>query len=117
MNDETLNLEKALVEALLDKRALDVVSMDVADVTPLADSFVLASGNSDVHMNALVNAVTDCLDQHHEAYKVEGAMSSQWTLIDAGNIVVHIFSVKAREYYKVERIWGDAKITRYESHD
>ncbi|MBO6267216.1 MAG: ribosome silencing factor [Pyramidobacter sp.] len=117
MNEETLNLQKALVEALLDKRALDVVSMDVADVTPLADSFVLASGNSDVHMNALVNAVTDCLDQHHEAYKVEGAMSSQWTLIDAGNIVVHIFSVKAREYYKVERIWGDAKITRYESHD
>ena len=117
MNEETLNLQKALIEALLDKRALDVVSMDVADVTPLADSFVLASGNSDVHMNALVNAVTDCLDQHHEAYKVEGAMSSQWTLIDAGNIVVHIFSVKAREYYKVERIWGDAKITRYESHD
>ena len=117
MNEETLNLQKALVEALLDKRALDVVSMDVADVTPLADSFVLASGNSDVHMNALVNAVTDCLDQHHEAYKVEGAMSSQWTLIDGGNIVVHIFSVKAREYYKVERIWGDAKITRYESHD
>ena len=117
MNEETLNLQKALVEALLDKRALDVVSMDVADVTPLADSFVLASGNSDVHMNALVNAVTDCLDQHHEAYKVEGAMSSQWTLIDAGNIVVHIFSVKAREYYKVERIWGDAKISRYESHD
>ena len=117
MNEETLNLQKALVEALLDKRALDVVSMDVADVTPLADSFVLASGNSDVHMNALVNAVTDCLDQHHEAYKVEGAMSSQWTLIDAGNIVIHIFSVKAREYYKVERIWGDAKITRYESHD
>ena len=117
MNEETLNLQKALVEALLDKRALDVVPMDVADVTPLADSFVLASGNSDVHMNALVNAVTDCLDQHHEAYKVEGAMSSQWTLIDAGNIVVHIFSVKAREYYKVERIWGDAKITRYESHD
>lgn len=117
MNEETLNLQKALVEALLDKRALDVVSMDVADVTPLADSFVLASGNSDVHMNALVNAVTDCLDQNHEAYKVEGAMSSQWTLIDAGNIVVHIFSVKAREYYKVERIWGDAKITRYESHD
>lgn len=117
MNEETLNLQKALVEALLDKRALDVVSMDVTDVTPLADSFVLASGNSDVHMNALVNAVTDCLDQHHEAYKVEGAMSSQWTLIDAGNIVVHIFSVKAREYYKVERIWGDAKITRYESHD
>ena len=117
MNEETLNLQKALVEALLDKRALDVVSMDVADVTPLADSFVLASGNSDVHMNALVNAVTDCLDQHHEAYKVEGAMSSQWTLIDAGNIVVHIFSVKTREYYKVERIWGDAKITRYESHD
>ena len=67
MNEETLNLQKALVEALLDKRALDVVSMDVADVTPLADSFVLASGNSDVHMNALVNAVTDCLDQHHEA--------------------------------------------------
>ena len=117
MNEGTLKLQEALVKALLDKRALNVLSMDVCEVTPLADSFVIASGNSDVHMNALVNAVTDCLDQFHEEYKVEGAMSAQWTLIDAGNIVIHIFSVKAREYYKVERIWGDAKITHYESHD
>lgn len=117
MNEKTTQLQNALVTALLDKRALNVVSLEVEEVTPIADSFVIASGNSDIHMNALVNAVTDCLDQFKEAYKVEGASSTQWTLIDAGNIVVHIFSVKAREYYKVERIWGDAKITHYESHD
>jgi len=117
MNDATLKIQEKIVEALLDKRALNVLSMEVSEITPLADSFIIASGNSDVHMNALVNAVTDCLDVFNEEYKVEGAMSSQWTLIDAGNIVIHIFSVKAREFYKVERIWGDAKITHYESHD
>ena len=44
-------------------------------------------------------------------------MSSQWTLIDAGDLVIHIFSVKAREFYKVERLWGDVPIQRYESRD
>ena len=117
MNAETLKIQDALVNALLDKRALNVLTMDVCEVTPLADCFVVASGNSDVHMNALTTAVTDCLDQFHEEYRIEGATSSQWTLIDAGNIVVHIFSVNAREYYKVEHIWGDAKIKHYESHD
>ncbi len=117
MKEQTLKIQEALIQALLDKRALDVVSMEVAEVTPIADSFVIASGNSDVHMNALVNAVTECLDGFREDYKVEGAMSTQWTLIDAGDIVIHIFSVKAREFYKIERIWGDVEIKHYESHD
>ena len=117
MNAETLKIQDALVSALLDKRALNVLTMDVCEVTPLADCFVVASGNSDVHMNALTTAVTDCLDQFKEEYRIEGATSSQWTLIDAGNVVIHIFSVKAREYYKVEHIWGDAIIKHYESHD
>lgn len=115
MRESTLQLQKDIIQALLDKKALDVVSMEVSEVTSLADSFVVASGNSNVHMNALVNAVTDCLDAHRAEYKVEGAMSSQWTLIDAGDIVVHIFGVRAREYYKIERIWGDIEPVRYES--
>lgn len=117
MKEQALKIQEALIQTLLDKRALDVVSMEVAEVTPIADSFVIASGNSDVHMNALLNAVTGCLDGFREDYKVEGAMSTQWTLIDAGDIVIHIFSVKAREFYKIERIWGDVEIKHYESHD
>ncbi|MGI6075777.1 MAG: ribosome silencing factor [Pyramidobacter sp.] len=117
MDEQTEKLQNALVQALLDKKGLDVVSMEVSEVTPLADSFILASGNSDVHMNALVNAASECLDAFGEPYKVEGAASTQWTLIDAGNIVVHIFSVKAREFYKLERIWGDVALTHYENHD
>ncbi len=117
MNGETEKIQDAIVSALLDKRALNVLTMDVGELTPVADSFVIASGNSDVHMNALVNAATDCLDAFREQYRVEGASSAQWTLIDAGSIVIHIFSVKAREFYKIERIWGDAAMKRYENHD
>lgn len=117
MNEQTLKLQNAIIEALLDKRALDIISMEVSKVTPLADSFIIASGNSDVHMNALVNAVTDCLDRFHEPYKIEGEMSTQWTLVDAGDIVIHIFSVKAREFYKLERVWGDVEIKHHESRD
>lgn len=117
MDEKTAKIQKSLVDALLGKRAIDVVSMDVGELTPIADSFVIASGNSDVHMNALVNTVTDCLDAYRERYRVEGATSAQWTLIDAGSVVTHIFSVKAREFYKVERIWGDAKTTRYGSRE
>lgn len=116
--EEKINmLQEALVQALLDKRALNVVTMDVTSVTPITDRFVIATGNSDVHMNALVNAATDCLDSHRQDYKLEGAHSTQWTLIDAGDIIVHVFSVKAREFYKLERIWGDVEIVTHESHD
>ena len=104
MEENISLIQNAVVEALLAKRALDVATMDVSKVTPIADSFVIATGNSDVHMNALVNAATDCLDQHHCDYKVEGALSTQWTLIDAGDLIIHVFSVKAREFYKLERI-------------
>ncbi len=117
MDQKSAKIQEALVEALLSKRAVDVVSMEVGEITPITDSFVIASGNSDIHMNALVGVVTECLDKFGEDYKVEGAMSTQWTLIDAGDIVVHIFSVKAREFYKIERIWGEVGIKRYESHD
>ncbi|MDY3869393.1 MAG: ribosome silencing factor [Pyramidobacter sp.] len=117
MEEKMIAVQTAVIEALSSKRALDVVSMDVSSVTPIADSFVVASGNSDVHMRALVNAVTDCLDQHRCDYKIEGESSAQWTLIDTGDIIIHIFSVKAREFYKLERIWGDVQIVRHESHD
>lgn len=117
MNENIYKVQEEIVNALLDKKALDVLTMEVGAVTPLADGFIVASGNSDVHMSALVNAVTDCLDRLRADYHVEGAMSSQWTLIDAGDLVIHIFSVKAREFYKVERLWGDVPIQRYESRD
>lgn len=117
MDKETLGLQEAVVTALLNKKALNVVSMDVTNVMPLADSFIIASGNSSIHMNALVNAVTDCLDMAHVNYRVEGAMSTDWALVDAGSVIVHIFSVRGREYYKLERIWGDTEVVHYENHD
>lgn len=117
MNKHTCKVQEEIVDALLSKKALNVLSMEVGTLTPLADSFIVASGNSDIHMSALVNAVTDCLDKMHENYRVEGAMSSQWTLIDTGDLVIHIFSVQAREFYKLERLWGDVTPKRYESRN
>ena len=117
MNETTMKLQEDLVHALLDKRALNVLSMDVSEMTPVSDCFIIASGNSDVHMRALMNAVTKCLDDHDQDYKIEGAMSTQWILIDAGTFVVHIFSIKAREFYKIERVWEEAPTQHYEDEE
>lgn len=114
MNEITHRSVDAVVNALLDKKALNVVSMDVKEITPLADYFVIASGNSSVHMNSLVDAAAEALDKIRVDYRIEGHAGTQWTLIDAGDLIVHIFSVKGREYYKIERIWGDAPTTHYE---
>ena len=114
MNDNTKKTVKAVVDALLGKKALNVVSMEVEEITPIADCFIIASGNSSVHMGSLLTAATDALDALHEPYKVEGNTGTHWTLIDAGSVVIHIFSVKGREYYKIERIWGDVPTTHYE---
>lgn len=97
-------IAEAVVNALEDKKAIDPQYIDFKGLSSIADGFVIATGNSDIHMQTLLRAADEVLIAEGCQTKVEGENSTQWILIDAGDILVHIFSAKSREYYSLERI-------------
>lgn len=109
--------EKALKIAsiLSEKKGFDILVMELKGITLVADYFVIASGGSNTQVQALAHHV---LDQMGEAgfqeLRVEGKNEAHWVLIDYGDVVVHIFQEEDREFYNLERLWGDANIIRYE---
>ena len=100
---------REVLKSLSDKHAEKIVALNLGESSTLADTFVLATANSDVHMNTLMETAKETFEGLNLPVRVEGANSTRWRLIDAGNLVVHIFSRQGRDYYGIERIWGDAE--------
>lgn len=102
-------LMAAVVAILYDLQAEDITVLDLKEVdgSP-ANYFVIASGNSDVHMHALGDSVQRRLKVHSGRVRNEGKRSTSWVLIDYFDVVVHIMSRQARDFYRLEKVWGDA---------
>ena len=103
-----------LCEALADKKGQEIVGLGLGELGPIADVFILVTGNSEVHMKTLVEIAQEALEKRGYRVRIEGENSSNWRLLDAGNIAVHVFSKKGREFYKIEKLWGDVEILSYE---
>ena len=107
---DSFNGVKAAYKALDDKMAIDINILDIREISVISDYFVIASGNNPNQLKAMADSVEE------ELYKVgyrlnhsEGFQSKTWILLDFGDIVVHLFNKEDREFYNIERIWGDAK--------
>ena len=96
-----------ITEALEAKNGEDILTLDLKGRGSLADSFVLVTGNSEVHMKTLTDAAEEVLLHEGRKCKVEGGESSNWRLLDAGDVVVHVFSHKGRDFYRLERLWEE----------
>ena len=100
----------AAAKALDEKKGIGISAMEITDLTSLADYFVFATGSSNTQINALCGAVEKALDEQGvPVLRREGYRDGTWVLLDYGCIVVHIFSQEAREFYSLERLWGDGK--------
>lgn len=111
-------LERARLAALAaeGKKAHDIVILDVADLTALADYFVICSGHSTLQVRAIVEAVQEGLNPAGVmARHVEGYDRGRWVVLDYGDVVVHIFLDEDREYYNMERLWGEAPMVEHQS--
>ncbi|MDX1510108.1 MAG: ribosome silencing factor [Nitriliruptorales bacterium] len=97
------------VRAAVDKHAADPVILDVADLLGLVDLFVLVTGNNEPQMKAILEEVERLLKQDRERRpeRREGTVGSGWSLLDYGDIVVHVFNPEQRAYYDLERLWAD----------
>ena len=107
----SLETAKMAVLALDSKKALDIKVIKIQDISAIADYFVIATGTSSTHVKALADEVEAQLDEAGISVShVEGYRSNSWILLDYVDVVVHVFSDEAREYYDLERLWQDGEI-------
>jgi len=96
-------------EFALSKKAEDIFILDVRKQTNITDFFIICSGSTDVHVEAILDGILDGLEPETKPWHVEGREALYWVLIDYVNVVVHIFQQEARDFYQLERLWADAK--------
>jgi len=105
-------LAKNIAKLTLTKKAVEVVLMDLRDLTTMCDFFVVCSADSDAQMKAIADAVEDGMEKKGASPWHREAGSAQWILLDYVDVVLHIFHKTARQYYNLEKLWGDARIER-----
>ena len=104
--------DKALLaaEAAGERKGLDVRVLDLREMGAFTDFFVIASGTSDRHARAVAESVLEALRaQGERPLGTEGERNGRWILLDLGDVVVHVFQPEVREFYDLERLWGEAE--------
>lgn len=107
----TLNLAKLCREAALDKKADDVVLLDMRTISSVAAYFLICSGNSEPHLKAIADEITRRLRDEAglRPNGRDGYPASRWVVMDYGDVLIHIFHPEVRQRYALEQLWGDAK--------
>lgn len=98
------------IEAVTIKKALNLVVLDVQNLTSIADAFIICSGQSNRQVSAIADAAINHLKKHKiKPLSVEGIKEGHWVLLDYGDVVIHIFYEPVREFFDLEGLWVDAK--------
>jgi ribosome-associated protein len=114
MNDRQLLV--TAVKAADDKRAEDIMVLNMKGISLIADYFIICHGNSDKQVQAIAREIREkAEEQGYGLKRMEGFDEARWVLIDIGDVVVHVFHKEERSYYNLERLWGDAPIENVQS--
>lgn len=109
LSAETLEIIRTAAAAAVDKKAFQIVCLEVGDLTSYADSFLLCSAASDRQVGAVVDGIVRRLrDGGRKPLHVEGDGAGGWVLLDYGDFIVHVFTEEKRSYYALDSLWGDA---------
>jgi len=104
---------KRISEIMFNKKAYDVLLIDLRKLASFADFFVICSADSDVQVKAIADDVDRSLrDEGMKCWHKEGYQALNWVLLDYVDVVVHVFKKDAREFYNLEKLWGDARFER-----
>ena len=105
-----LELARRIVELAEDKKAADIILLDLGALTTMADYFVICSGGSERQLEAIASGIIGSLrDEKTKPIGREGTAASHWVLVDFGSVIVHIFTPPERDYYSLEKHWSEAK--------
>lgn len=106
---DALELAHLAVDAAADKRASDIVMLDIRPVSTIADYFVICTGATERQVRAIVEGVMEAADKASVSlYQPPGQIDPNWALLDYGDVVFHAFTPPTRDFYKLERLWKDA---------
>ncbi|MEQ7052436.1 ribosome silencing factor [Paenibacillus alvei] len=108
------DLLEIAVSAAEDKKAMDLIALDLQGISLIADYFVICHGNSDTQVQAITNEIRKRVHEVGGHVRgTEGFDSARWVLIDLGDVIVHVFHREEREYYNIEKLWSDAKVVEF----
>ena len=108
--EQAMHMAQIAYRALEDKKGQDIKVIDISGISVIGDYFVITNGNSDSQVHALVDNVEEKM--HEAGYSLkqqEGSGNGSWTLLDYGDIIVHVFDKENRSFYNLERIWSDGR--------
>ena len=114
-NTTSLDLAKTIAELAIDKKAERVISIDLRGLTSITDHFLICSADTDVQIIAIADIIRK--NTYTKPVRIEGYEKMNWVILDYIDVVVHIFKNIEREYYNLEKLWGDAKTTTYSDDD
>lgn len=119
MTENTKTMATEIAEALYNKKGEDILIIDIADMSIIADCFVVASGNNVNQVKALCDDVERVMSLQGEQHRrLEGYPLGRWIVMDYGDVLVHIFHKEEREFYNLERLWDDGfNTSRYPVHE
>lgn len=111
----TESLKKLVVEAILNKKGRDIVSLDLRKINDAAaDYFIITHGDSSTQVKAIFDSIVkDAAENGMQPYHSEGGKNSEWIIVDFVDVVVHVFHRDKREFYALEELWSDAKLTKH----
>ena len=108
----SLELANKASQLCLDKKGYDVKLLDLRELTTITDFFVMCTADSDIQVKAITDHIRDELGKIKiKPWHTEGYENLRWVLLDFVDVIVHIFQPEIRDFYGLERLWGDAKIT------
>ena len=109
-NSISKKMALAAIDALEDKKAEDIRVIDISEVSPLADYFIIANGTNRNQVQAMADNVEECLGRAgFQPKQIEGYQEANWILLDYGDVVVNVMTVEMREKYNIEKVWGDCE--------
>ncbi len=99
-----------IVNTLEEHKGEDILVLDISKIADFADYFILCSGTSDRMLNSLADALTETLKKNKvQVAKREGQPAEGWIIVDAGDVIIHLFSPEKREFYQIEQLWAQGK--------
>lgn len=107
-----------ILDGIEEVKGQDINLLDLRDIeNTVCDYFLICNGTSNTHVNAIVNSIQKTVSKasKDKPWHVEGSENAEWVLLDYVNVVVHVFQKHIREFYDIEGLWGDAKVTLVES--
>jgi ribosome-associated protein len=106
---EPQDLAETIAAYAADKKAIDIVAVDLRGVAGYTDFFVIATGNTDRQVKAIHDSINEGLKKEHGILprRVEGLTESRWVLLDYLDVVVHVFTPETRDFYRLEQLWGE----------